>query len=175
MPSERLVSVSSPLGDALRFRRAMVTENLGRLHEIEVDVVSDDPEIALQDLLGQHMTIRLVLPEDAERFFDGVVSRFSLVGTVGRDCLYRATLRPWLWLLTRTSDCRIFQNMTAPDIIKDVIRDSGFTDFDERLDWYYDYTGIDKETGYPLPSKLREVGLHHVAEDMERLYGNSTI
>jgi aldehyde:ferredoxin oxidoreductase len=44
-----------------------------------------------------------------------------------------------------------------------------YTDFDERLDWYYSYTGIDKETGFPLPSKLREVGLQDVAEDMENL------
>ena len=38
-------------------------------------------------------------------------------------------LRPWLWLLTRTSDCRIFANMTPLDIIKQVFSDRGFSDF----------------------------------------------
>ena len=42
---------------------------------------------------------------------------------------YQATLRPWFWLLTRKSDCRIFQNKTVPDIIKEVFQDNGFSDF----------------------------------------------
>ena len=46
-----------------------------------------------------------------------------------------------------------------------------YTDFDERLDWYYVYTGVDVETGVPLPEKLHGLGLHHVAEDMEKVKG----
>jgi len=46
-----------------------------------------------------------------------------------------------------------------------------FTDFDERLDWYYVYTGIEKNSGIPEPGKLRELGLNSAAEDMERLLG----
>ena len=30
---------------------------------------------------------------------------------------------PWLWFLTRTADCRIFQNKKAPDIIKQIFKD----------------------------------------------------
>ena len=33
------------------------------------------------------------------------------------------TLKPWLWLLSRTSDCRVFQEMTVPDIVKAVFED----------------------------------------------------
>jgi len=50
-------------------------------------------------------------------------------------------------------------------------RTEPYKDFDERLDWYYEYTGIDKKTGIPLRSKLVEVGLAKVAEDMDRLGG----
>ena len=32
-----------------------------------------------------------------------------------------------------TADCRIFQNMTVPDIIKEVFNDCGFTDFKFKL------------------------------------------
>ena len=42
---------------------------------------------------------------------------------------YQLVLRPWLWLLTRTSDCRIFKQMTPIDIIKQVFSDRGFSDF----------------------------------------------
>jgi type VI secretion system secreted protein VgrG len=42
---------------------------------------------------------------------------------------YEIVLRPWLWLLTRSSDCRIFPNMTPLEIIKKVFSDRGFSDF----------------------------------------------
>jgi len=41
----------------------------------------------------------------------------------GRYHRYSATVHPWLWFLTRTADCRIFQEMTVPDIIKKVFAD----------------------------------------------------
>jgi type VI secretion system secreted protein VgrG len=38
----------------------------------------------------------------------------------GRYYRYHAVVRPWLWFLSRTADCRIFQDMTVPDIVKTV-------------------------------------------------------
>ena len=46
---------------------------------------------------------------------------------------YRIVLRPWLWLLSRTTDCRIWQDKKAPDIIKEVFNDRGFTDYESKL------------------------------------------
>ena len=43
--------------------------------------------------------------------------------------LYQVVLRPWLWLLTRTSDCKIFAQMTPIDIVKQVFSDRGFSDY----------------------------------------------
>jgi type VI secretion system secreted protein VgrG len=39
-----------------------------------------------------------------------------------------ALLRPRLWFLTRTNDCKIFQNKSVPDIISDVLGEFGITD-----------------------------------------------
>ena len=36
---------------------------------------------------------------------------------------YRAEIHPWLWFLTRTTDCRIFQDKSVPDIVKEVFDD----------------------------------------------------
>jgi len=49
---------------------------------------------------------------------------------------YRAVLRPWLWFLTRTSNCRIFQDMSVPDIIKQV-----FCQFKASIDECLDKVG----------------------------------
>ena len=45
-------------------------------------------------------------------------------------------------------------------------------DFEERLDYYYKYRGLDVDTGMPLESKLRELGMDKVAEDLEKLRGD---
>ncbi|HJR28040.1 MAG TPA: type VI secretion system tip protein VgrG, partial [Pseudomonas sp.] len=72
---------------------------------------------------------------------------------------YQATLRPWLWLLTRTSDCRIFQNLTIPQIIKQVFRDLGFSDFEDALSRPYrewEYCVQYRETSFDFVSRLME-------------------
>src|SRR4029453_18485027 len=74
-------------------------------------------------------TKKLGLPGDETRYFNGYVTRFAQSSTYGRYRRYVATVRPWLWFLTRTSDCRIFQEMKVPDIIKMVFADHGVSDF----------------------------------------------
>lgn len=48
------------------------------------------------------------------------ITRFALIGSHGRHVRYEMQLRPWLWFLTRAADCRIFQKMTVPDIIRQI-------------------------------------------------------
>jgi len=59
-----------------------------------------------EDLLGQPVTVRLELPDDQDRYLNGIISRFAHTGFDGDLTCYQATLVPWLWLLTRTTDCR---------------------------------------------------------------------
>jgi len=74
--------------------------------------------------------------------------------------LYRATLSPWLWFLTRTSDCRIFQNMTVPAIIEQVFHDHGFNDFiPTKLSGSYrtwEYCVQYRETDFNFVSRLMQ-------------------
>jgi type VI secretion system secreted protein VgrG len=166
--SHRQIAVSSPLGrDVLLFHRMRGSEELGRLFEFELDLLSEDRELDPDDLLGQNMTVRLALPEERTRYFNGFVSRFMHTGVVAvptpggeRELsAYRATLRPWLWFLTRTSDCRIFQDKTVPEIVKQLLRERGFTDFEESL--YSSYRKLPycvqyRETDFAFISRLLE-------------------
>ncbi len=66
---------------------------------------------------------------------------------------------PWLWFLTRTADCRIFQNKKVPDIIQKVFKDLGFHDYELRL--YGDFAPRDycvqyRETDFNFVSRLME-------------------
>jgi len=156
----RPIAVSSPLGkDVLLLRGMTALEQIGRPFEYELDLVSLDGQLKMEDLLGQSVTVRLAMENDKERHFNGIVSRFSQLGEVGRFVNYRATLRPWLWFLTRTADCRIFQNLTAPDIIKEVFRGHKFDDFDDALNESYrkwEFCVQYRETDFNFISRLME-------------------
>lgn len=129
---KRPIVVQTPLGkDKVIFRSMRVSEALGRPFEIDLEVLSTDFNLSFDKLLGENVTVRME-PERGRkaRFFNGYVSEFSQLGSVGDHASYRATLRPWLWFLTRTSDCRIFQEKTVPQILEAVFQDHGFNDYE---------------------------------------------
>ena len=160
LQTARPVEIITPLGDdVLLFHRMTATEELGRLFQFELDLLSMDPNIPFEKLLGQNVTIRLELPKDKTRYFNGFVSRFSQEGTFDDFNAYAMTVHPWLWFLTRTADCRIFQEKKVPDIIKEVFRDHGFTDFEEALSGSYriwEYCVQYRETDFNFVSRLME-------------------
>ena len=45
-----------------------------------------------------------------------------------------AQVRPFFWFLTRGRECRIFQEKSTPEIIKEILGDYGFSsDLDDKL------------------------------------------
>nr|WP_074202773.1 type VI secretion system tip protein VgrG [Pseudomonas aeruginosa] len=160
MQLTRLVQVDCPLGpDVLLLQRMEGREELGRLFAYELHLVSENPNLPLEQLLGKPMSLSLELPGGSRRFFHGIVARCSQVAGHGQFAGYQATLRPWPWLLTRTSDCRIFQNQSVPEIIKQVFRDLGFSDFEDALTRPYrewEYCVQYRETNFDFISRLME-------------------
>jgi len=115
----RTLSVTTPLGEDILLLRSMRGhEQLSTLFEYELELISKFTNIEHEDLLGQSVTVQLKLPDYRTRSFNGIVSRFSHTGFDESVAIYSATLVPWFWFLTRTSDCRIFQDRTVPDIVK---------------------------------------------------------
>lgn len=156
----RKVAVGSPLGDdVLLFRSMNGTERLSRLFRYNLTLLSEEQSINFADIVGQNLTVQLELPDDKTRYFNGYVSRFVQTRAEGDLAEYQATIVPWLWLLTRTADCRIFQEKTVPEIIKEVFRDAGFTDFDDSLSGSYrtwEYCVQYRETDFNFVSRLME-------------------
>jgi type VI secretion system secreted protein VgrG len=156
----RQVSVTTPLGDdVLLFRRMRADDELGRLFEYRLELLSRNAQLKLTDLVGQRMTVTLKQPGGEPRYFDGFVAQFSQHGRRGAYAVYRATLRPWLWFLTRTADCRIWQDQTVPDIVAAIFREHGFTDFEQSLTGSYrklPYCVQYRETDFNFVSRLLE-------------------
>ena len=127
----RAMEITTPLGDdVLLFYGMHAREELGRLSEYQLDLLSQKNDINPDDILGQerHREAR------AARRLDALLQRLRHALRAGRDRFgryvrYSAVVHPWLWFLTRTADCRIFQEMTVPDIVKKVFGDHPTADF----------------------------------------------
>ena len=160
MQLTRLAQVSSPLGpDVLLLRHMSGGDELGRPFEYELQLTSSDDAIDLNRLLGKPMSVSVQLSSGGNRYFHGLVARCSQNVDTGQFASYQVTLRPWLWMLTRTSDCKIFQNLTIPQIIKQVFRDLGFFDFEDTLSRPYrewEYCVQYRETSFDFVSRLME-------------------
>jgi type VI secretion system secreted protein VgrG len=119
--ANREVSVITALDtDVLLFRSMRGSEQLGRLSEYRLQLLSTDGALKIADVLGKPISVVLELSAGDLRHFHGIVTRFSSTGTSEGFASYEATVHPWLWLLTRAANCRIFQNKSAPAIVKAV-------------------------------------------------------
>ncbi|MGE3166565.1 MAG: type VI secretion system Vgr family protein [Planctomycetota bacterium] len=156
----RPIALATPLGDdVLLIREANLHEELGRLGAAELDLVSEDHAVDAGALVGQSVTLRLALEGEGLRYFCGFVSRFTQLDAQGELAHYRATVVPWPWFLTRTADCRVFQNVTVPDLVMGIFREHGLTDFDDGLTETYperEYCVQYRETDFAFVSRLLE-------------------
>jgi len=173
--ANRALMIHSPLGEDLICRSFSGQETLGRLFDYHLDLRSLNRNILFEDIVGQRVTVSLELP-DGERYFDGFVTEFRYQGTVGQYASYQATVKPWLWFLTRTADCRIFQNQNVPDIIMSVFRDNRMPDVRNELsdsyrDWVYCVQY--RETDFNFISRLMEQeGIYYY---FEHILGKHTL
>ena len=158
----RLLGLDTPLGkDVLLLQDLTGHEGLSRLFSYELNLLAfEHSSISFQDIVGQKVTISIQLPDGTPRYINGYVSRFTQGDTDDRMFThYRAEVVPWLWFLTRQADCRIFQNMTPPNIISQVFNLFGFKDF--RLSLKSEYPELDycvqyRETSFNFVSRLME-------------------
>ncbi len=156
----RLIGIETPLGkDVLLLRGFSGQEGISRLSNFDLDLLSHDPDIKFEDIIGKRVTLRVTLGSEKKRYFNGFISRFMQTGSDRGLANYRATMVPWTWFLTRTSDCRIFQKKTIPAIIEQIFKDLGFTDYKLQLQGSFeprDYCVQYRETDFNFVSRLME-------------------
>jgi len=157
----RHIRVNTNLGEDKLFLESFEgEERVSDLFRFELGVLTDDPAFSMDSLLNKPVVVSMNLHDDTDRNFHGIINHIDEVETrVDGHSLYRATMVPWTWLLTLFNDCRIFQNKSVPDIVEQVFRDRGFTDFANRLNCSYsprEYTVQYRETDFNFISRLLE-------------------
>jgi type VI secretion system secreted protein VgrG len=157
----RALSMATPLGkDVLLLAAFGGEEALSRLFHYQLTMYSQADDISPSDIVGKNVTWCVQLADMGTRFFNGFIRSFAAgSGRIQGLRAYRAEVVPWLWFLTRTANCRIFQNKSTPQIIEAVFKDLGFTHYDLILRRSYlkrEYCVQYRETAFNFVSRLME-------------------
>ncbi len=141
----RFISIETTLGpDVLLVSALVADEHVSQLPEIHLDLLSHQGDIPTDKIVGQRVKITLdpqganassmttivAADNESKRYFHGYVASFGRVGNSGTVTRYEMSVVPWFWFLTRSTDCRIFQNETAQDILTSIFQELGFSDFE---------------------------------------------
>ncbi len=158
--SGRQVRMTGPLGARKMFlMRAEIDEGLSRLTDTDVQFLSPDIDLDLAAIVGRQISLEIDLEDGSVRLWHGTCTECSYEGLYQGLGLYRAEVRPWFWFLTRTANCRVFQNMTTIEIAKQIFGDRGFSDFRDATReglTARDYCVQYRETDYAFLCRLME-------------------
>lgn len=120
--------------DDMKLVRAEVREGLSKITEMDIEFVVEGAagkDFALSGLVGERIT--LTVKPDPEnnhnnpKYFSAHVIEVCFERVFEGEALFSARCRAWPWFLTEMADCRIYQEMSTIDIIKDVFSRSGFS------------------------------------------------
>ena len=159
LQQNRKVRVTTPVGEDVLFLKAFSgTEEISRPFRFQVEMIAENKlKVPFDALLGEKVTVHLLLPDEStEHHFNGVCVRFGQAGRDENFTVYRADLVPEFQLLARKAQSRIFQRMSVPEILKDVMK--GVT-----VDWQIqgtfekrDFCVQYRETDFNFASRLME-------------------
>ncbi len=160
----RPISVTTPLGkDVLLLEEFNGSERISGLFHYRLELLAlASTTIAFDKVLGSNFTINIAQPDGSTRYISGVVNRLTqgpqLPGADGKASLirYRADIVPQLWFLTRNAQSRIFQQLSVPDILKQVLTGLDVSYQIQGTFQPRDYCVQYRETDFAFASRLME-------------------
>ncbi|MGH9870409.1 MAG: type VI secretion system Vgr family protein [Candidatus Polarisedimenticolia bacterium] len=134
-------------------------EAMSSLYSFQLDLVSSNgTTIAMDSLLGKTMGVTVTTAGGRTRHFQGICSRITQ-GQRDGTIRYRAEMVPSLWLLTRRQSSRVFQDMSVPDIVSEILGQVPGLAFESRLQGTFhprNYVVQYRETDFDFVSRLME-------------------
>ncbi|HUN44761.1 MAG TPA: type VI secretion system tip protein TssI/VgrG [Acetobacteraceae bacterium] len=129
-----LLTMTSTLGaDVLIPIGLSAHEAISQPFQFDVTAVCQSGVIDPNQLLNNAACVTLQVAGSPVRYFHGVVQSVSAEGSNRSDTaadafqLYRLRLVPTLWFLSQTTDCRVYEQMSAGDIIESMFTDASLT------------------------------------------------
>lgn len=159
--TKRIRVITALNDETILFRQLQGKESLSSLYYYEVELLSPNPALDLDALLATSMSVQIQAQQAQSRQISGVVTEAEFIGRESlttRYYIYKFTLRPWLWYLTQTRDCRIYQEQTAVQIIQKILDKYPFQVDWRLLDSYrqWQYCVQFEESDFDFISRLME-------------------
>jgi type VI secretion system secreted protein VgrG len=147
----RLLKIKTTLGETeLLLEKFSGTEEVSTPFEFRVRLLSQNAAVDLKALLRTTATVSVTLADGSERPFNAVFRSLKQAqegdekevvidpkqkktSTIARELVvYEGILVPQVWFLSLDANCRIFQDMTVPDIVEQILTEAGIRDFQFR-------------------------------------------
>src|SRR5262249_38803637 len=127
-----LIAIESSLGkDHLLLTSLDGREGISELFFYELEMLSTDISVSAESMIGDKVKLVIVADDGESRPIHGMVAQWRAGPLTPRGLRqYRARVVPWLWYLGQSTDCRIFQNLSVPEIIEQVFSTFGFSDYE---------------------------------------------
>ncbi|KVE33802.1 type VI secretion system Vgr family protein [Burkholderia sp. TSV86] len=135
----RLIELRSDVVDPSCIALALkVHERFSQEPSYRLDLLSRDPELDLDAMLGAPLSADIDLGAGAVRTFNTVIFGGYDTGQLSGQYTYTLDLRSWLSFLEENRNSRIFQNMTVPQIVEQVFQGHRRDDYRFELESTYD-------------------------------------
>ncbi|MYM70429.1 type VI secretion system tip protein VgrG [Pseudoduganella sp. FT55W] len=113
----------SSLPQALVPERFSGREGVNELYAFEIDALSTSTDLALDQFIGEELTVTLLQADGSRRAWHGICTEAAWLGADGGTARYRLLLEPALALLRLRRDSYIFQDKNAQDIVTELLAD----------------------------------------------------
>ncbi len=118
--NKRLLKLSfpnedGPAGTLMVANRLDANEGLSRDFQYTVEILSDNPDLALKDLMGKMVTVELVRDDGKVRYFNGYVFDFRFLKHDAGFAYYDMVLLPWLAFLRYRRDNYLFHGKSVEE------------------------------------------------------------
>ena len=100
------------------------SEAVSELFRFEIDLASVEQELDLTAMIGEPGTLTISDP-GGDRFVHGVIASAETAGFGSRYARYRVTLVPQVWPLLLRRRSRIYEELSVPDIVRQVLDADG--------------------------------------------------
>ncbi|MDN8599767.1 type VI secretion system tip protein TssI/VgrG [Citrobacter sp. S2-9] len=127
MPETTIIKLTAPALSGLTAATAQTESQLNGLTTATVAGTTFAP-LTLDAALATHLTATI---NNAD--YDGLIAEAHQLPATSNADRYQFVLRPWLWWLTLASNNRVFQNLSALEIVEKVFKDAAFTDYTFQL------------------------------------------
>jgi len=117
----RIAELSLESGDELDVRGVSIVEPMSAAFRADVGARSRDDALDFTRIVGKRASLRLH-DDHGERAWTGVCAEIAQTGVEPRGLsTYRVRVVPRLWLLTQRRGHRLFQHLSAPEVVAKIL------------------------------------------------------